>query len=124
MGGPLLYTTSEAATLTAQWPLTQWKDIASKVAWGQQPLCQPYQHLQSHSHSPVKPSSTQLQKKRLEENSTGGHGWEPAEHLAVIIPTADSYVLQSRPNEGMLIYIPSQEHSGAQTLTNRGPSRL
>lgn len=37
----MLYTTSEAATLRAQWPLKQWKDMASKVAWGQQPLCQP-----------------------------------------------------------------------------------
>lgn len=47
-----------------------------------------------------------------------------AEHLAAIIPTADSQVLQSRPNEAMLIYIHSRKCNGAQTLTNRGPTRL
>lgn len=59
-------------------------------------------------------------RRRLEENSTSGHGSGPAEHLAVIIPIADSHVLQSRLNEGMLIYIHPQEHYRALTLTNHG----
>ena len=57
-----------------------------------------------------------------EENGTSGHGWGPTERLAVIIPTADSHVLQSRLNEGLLIYIHPQERNGALTLTNRGPN--
>lgn len=61
-------------------------------------------------------------RRRLEKNSTSGHGWGPTEHLAVIIPAADSHVLQSRLNEGMLIYIHSQERNRALALTNHGPN--
>lgn len=121
MGGPLLYTKSEAATLRSLFQ--RWHGDSSHFV-------SPYQHLQNPRH-PEGASSQALPspalhslRNRLQENSTGGHGWGPAEHLAVIIPTADSHVLQSRPNEGMLIYIHSQEHNGAHTLTNRGPTRL
>lgn len=82
MGGPLFYNKSEAATLTAQWPPTQSKVIVSKVAWGQQPLCQPPAapaELEAHEggSAPALPNPAQRSPgKRLEENSTGGHGWD------------------------------------------------
>lgn len=74
MGGPLHYNKSE----TAQWPLTQSKVIVSKVAWGQQPLCQPPAapaELEAHEgvSAPALPNPAQ-HKTRGEQHRWAGLG--------------------------------------------------